>query len=93
MENLLLSFYRGELEPVEKYRPVIEEHLELRKKQIRHYDSFKDKLDPDLAEEFMEIMDEQLEEAPLENAQAYIDGFRMGARMMMEILDQKDDDE
>ena len=46
-------------------------------------------LEPPLDKRFVEIMDEQLDTLPLEMPEMFIDGFRLGARMMIEIY-QKD---
>lgn len=48
-----------------------------------------EKTEPPLDERFLEIMDEQLKTVPLEISEMFIDGFRLGARMMIEIY-QKD---
>ena len=42
-------------------------------------------MEPPLAKRFIEIMDEQLDTVPIEMSEMFIDGFRLGARMMIEI--------
>ena len=57
-----------------------------------HYEDFVKQLkvlEPPLDKHFVEIMDEQLDTLPLEMSEMFIDGFRLGARMMIEIY-QKD---
>ncbi len=44
------------------------------------------KLDGRLVKQFIEIMDEQFDEVPLEYAALFIDGFQLGARMMIEVF-------
>ena len=38
---------------------------------------------------FVEIMDEQLDTIPYEISNMFIDGFRLGARMMIEVFEDK----
>lgn len=83
------SLYYGELLPAEQYLPRIAEFKEMRQNHYRHYEEFMDalkKLDGRLVKQFIEIMDEQFDEVPLEYAALFIDGFRLGARMMIEVF-------
>ena len=89
MNTLLQQLYNGEIYPAERYRPLIEQYREMQKKQHCHYDDFVkelQQLQPPLHEKFIKIMDEQLDSIPLELSDKFIDGFRLGARMMIEIL-------
>ena len=93
-DKILLDLYYGNIVPAEQYQPLIEEFSALREKHYQHYDEFMEKLDSPLKKEFKSIMDEQLESLPFDFSQAFIDGFRLGAKMMMEIFwdnDQKPD--
>ena len=85
-EKTLLDLYYGRIAPAEQYQPLIEEYSVLRKKQYRHYNEFIEKLSSPLNKEFEIIMDEQLDTLPYDFSQTFIDGFRLGAKMMMEIL-------
>ena len=54
-----------------------------------HYNNFIEalsKLEPSLAKQFIEIMDEQLDVIPYEFSEMFIDGFRLGARIMIDIF-------
>ena len=75
-----------------QYTPKIEEYRKLRQQHYKHYEDFVKQLkvlEPPLDKHFVEIMDEQLDTLPLEMSEMFIDGFRLGARMMIEIY-QKD---
>lgn len=85
-DKTLLDLYYGKITPAEHYQPLIEEFIALQKKHYRHYDEFMEKLGSPLNKEFESIMDEQLELLPFDFSQTFIDGFRLGAKMMMEIL-------
>lgn len=92
MKSLLLQLYGGEIFPAEQYTPKTEEYRKLRREHCKHYEDFIKQLkvlDPPLDKRFIEIMDEQLDVFPLEMSEMFIDGFCLGARMMIEIY-QKD---
>ena len=60
----------------------------MRQAQYQHYEDFIEKLKslaPPLHEKFIDIMDEQLDTVPLELSGSFLDGFRLGARMMIEV--------
>lgn len=76
----------------EQYTPKTEEYRKLRQEHYKHYENFVKQLkvlEPPLDKRFAEIMDEQLDTLPLEMSEMFIDGFRLGARMMIESY-QKD---
>lgn len=89
MDKILQDLYSGELYPAEQYRPLIEEYKILRKKQYEHYADFIKKIGSPLDKEFEQIMDEQLDTLPIEFSEMFIDGFRLGARMMIEVFEDK----
>lgn len=85
-DKILQDLYHGKLAPAEHYRPLIEEFSALQKKHYQHYDEFMKKIGSPLDKEFESIMDEQLDMLPFDFSQTFIDGFRLGAKMMIEIL-------
>ncbi len=89
MDKILQALYSGEIAPAEQYLPMIEEYKALRKKQYEHYEDFIKKIGSPLDREFKRIMDEQLDTLPLELSQTFIDGFRLGARIMIEVFEDK----
>lgn len=54
---------------------------------MENYDSFIQKLDNPLDKEFIKIMDEQLDTIPFDFFQMLSEGFKLGAKMMIEVLD------
>lgn len=57
-----------------------------------HYEDFIEQLkafNPPLSERFIEIMDEQLDALPLETAETFIFGFRLGAKIILEVLEDR----
>jgi hypothetical protein len=89
MDKILQALYDGEIYPAEQYRPMIEEYTVLRKKQYQKYEDFIKKIGSPLDEEFIQIMDQQLDMFPLELSETFLDGFRLGAKMMIEIFEDK----
>lgn len=90
MKNILLQLYNGEISPSEQFQPKIEEYKNIHEKNYCHYENFikkLEKLEPPLHEEFIKIMDEQLDSLSLEISEMFINGFCLGAKMMIEILD------
>lgn len=89
MDKILRQLYEGEIYPAEQYKPMLKEYTVLRQKQLEHYEEFIKKLDSPLDKEFKQIMDEQLDTLPLDFYQMFNDGFRLGAKMMIEVFEDK----
>lgn len=89
MKNILSLLYQGKISPIEQYAPKSEEYRKAHQAHLHHYDDFIEtlaSLNPPLDKRFVEIMEEQSALIPYEFSEMFIDGFRMGAKMMMEIL-------
>lgn len=92
MQTILKQLYDGDIFPAEQYLPLMEEYKKARQKQYQHYEDFVKELDTlsePLRKRFIAIMDEQLDTIPLELSEMFIDGFRLGARMMIEVFEDK----
>lgn len=87
MDNVLQTLYNGEIFPANQYIPQWEEYKALQEKQYQRYADFVSKLDPPLDREFKQIIDEQFDLLPYEWSQMFIDGFRLGAKMMIEVYE------
>lgn len=89
MKSILSALYNGMIHPAEQYTPKAEEYQKIRRRNCCHYEDFTkilQELDPPLDKQFIHILDEQVDELPYELSQMFISGFRLGARIMMEIL-------
>lgn len=89
MKSILSELYEGNIFPAEKYSPRSEEYRKIHQRNYQHYDNFIEilsKLEPPLDEQFIKIMDEQLEVIPYEFSEMFIDGFRLGARIIIDIF-------
>ena len=89
MESILSALYEGKIFPAEQYSPKGEEYRKIYQEHYQHYDDFIETLSkatPPLDKRFIEIMDEQLDVIPYEFSEMFIDGFRLGARIMIDIF-------
>ena len=83
------ELYEGKIFPAEQYSPRSEEYQKNHQEHYQHYDDFIEtlsKVNPPLDNRFIEIMDEQLDVFPYEFSEMFIDGFRLGARIMIDIF-------
>jgi len=90
MESILKKIYNGEIIPADEYIKKNEEIRRMRRNQYKHYEDFISKLSkltPPLDKEFIRIMEEQIETLPFEFEDAFINGFQIGARIMIEVFD------
>ena len=90
MNKILEDLYEGRVYPSEQYKPITKYYTHLRKEQQKHYDEFKRKIDSSLIEEFDDIIDEKCNAISIELSEMFIYGFKIGAKMMMEILQETD---
>lgn len=91
MNSVLKALYDGKIFPAEQYWPKSEEYKKIQQEHYKHYDDFSKtlkRLDPSLDKQFFDIMDEQLDVLPSEFSEMFIDGFCLGARLMIEIFHQ-----
>lgn len=85
MKSVLEQMYHGDLYPYSKFKTTIEEFQKDRDKAFHSYTTFLEKLPPELQEEFEQLMDEHIHLLPQEMEQNFIDGFKIGARLMAEV--------
>lgn len=88
MDYILDKLYHGELHPEAQYRPKLEAHIDLCRRQQASYHAFAErlaKIDPALRKEFLDLMEGYLDTARLDLCEAYMDGYCLGVRMMAEV--------
>ena len=89
MKSVLQQLYDGELFPAEQFMPKIEEYQRLLREHNRCYDDFFEKLsslDSGLCDMFVRLREDSLDFIPYETSEMFIQGFRLGAKMMIEIF-------
>lgn len=90
MNTILQQLYNGEICLSEQYSPILEEYKAIRKRHMEDYRGFIEKLGSPLDREFVKILDEQFETLPLDFFQMFSDGFKLGVKMMIEVLYSED---
>ena len=92
MKSILQQLYDGEIYPAEQFLPLEKEYRKIYQQHYRDYDDFIEtlsKLEPPLDKRFIEIMENQLAKVPHEFSELFINGFRLGAKMMAEVFEYK----
>jgi len=93
VDNILQDLYDGKIYPAEQYYPMMEEYKALRQKHYEHYSDFAKKIGSPLDKEFAHIIDEVFDTLPLEMSEIFIDGFRLGAKMIIAVFEDKNRNE
>lgn len=91
MKDILLQLYDGEISPAESMRP----ECDIAKKQWREFTELDNKFCSQLSEsqqkEFDKLLDKKLEMlVDVDMAQAFVDGFRLGAKMMVRVFAEEE---
>ncbi len=86
MESILEQLYNGEIAPYSKYKLTFTQLKEKRDTAYHGYDAFLNKLPDGLKKEFRKLIDEHLDLLPLEMEENFMDGFRIGVRLMAEVF-------
>lgn len=85
-DSMLDKLYNGELYPYSLVKPTVEEYRLNKDKAFKSYEDFQKRLPDELKEDFDELMDSHLDVLPFELEQTFIDGFKIGARIITEIF-------
>ena len=85
MSNLLDQLYKGNLYPYSRTKTTIEELKKNKDKALKEYTDFHKKLPGALKEEFEKLMDDHFDVLADDLEQNFIDGFRIGVRLMIEV--------
>ncbi|XBX07575.1 hypothetical protein QMP26_05260 [Enterocloster clostridioformis] len=91
MKSILQQLYDGEIAPGEQFKPHLEEYREKWNKISKAELVFTEKLTKQQEQEFDALMDEHTLLMPLEMSQVFMDGFKLGARMMCEVFSKGGD--
>ncbi len=89
MKSIISALYNGQILPYEQDFPKTEECRRIHAEHYRHYCDFAEQLaalTPPLDRRFLQIMDEQLDALPLDFSETFADGFRLGARIMIDVF-------
>ncbi len=75
--------------PMSRISPKPRKCRRVHAEHYRHYCDFAEQLaalTPPLDRRFLQIMDEQLDALPLDFSETFADGFRLGARIMIDVF-------
>ena len=86
MKSILQQLYDGEIAPSEQFKPYLEEYNEKWNKICKAESAFIEKLTEQQEKEFDNLMEEHVLLMPLELAQVFTDGFKLGAQIMCEVF-------
>lgn len=89
MRNILEQLYNGEIFPAEQFRNKEQEDRKSYSEENSCYEEFIEilrKQEPPLDKMFDEVMNEQIDEIQNEYSGIFISGFRLGARIMVEVF-------
>ncbi len=86
MNSILEQLYNGEIYPYSKFQTTIEQFKADRSRAFERYSAFEEKLPEDLLPEFEQLIDAYFDLLPFELEQNFIDGFRIGTRLMAEVF-------
>lgn len=89
MNSILYQLYQGELQPCRTYQDRVPGHLRRRQQCMENHRAVMDRLaavDDGLWRAVDELMDECFRVDREDIPEAFMEGFRLGAALMMEIL-------
>ncbi len=87
MSNILEDLYYGNICPSEDYMTLLQNRNQsAREEQKEQFATFRSGLSKEQSDLFQKLMDLQLQALPMEHAAAFSYGFRLGAQIMLEIL-------
>ncbi|MCL2545252.1 MAG: hypothetical protein FWE77_04965 [Clostridia bacterium] len=87
MEKILRQLYDGEVRPLEGSYPTDPDYLELRKQFNEKNDLLVNMLNEQGRKLLEEIIDIRIQMDGSTDADKFSDGFKLGARIMLEILE------
>ena len=88
MTHILTALYNGDIHPAEDWVKKTPEHKRLDDEFMRASDAFSDRLEKELAEEYERLIDAHTDLLALQEAESYVRGMKLGARMMLELMEE-----
>ena len=86
MKSSISELYYGNLYPFLTYKPASEETARLFKAAGGRYDRFRARLPEEMRESFDALLEDKSAMLLSEMEESFIDGFRIGARLMLEVF-------
>ena len=92
MQSVIKQIYSGELCLAERSKVCITEFYTAKNAAVQAYDAFEEKLSHSMKEELDEYLSKESYVTAYHMEQAFSDGFRLGAQLMLEVLEVGKDD-
>lgn len=89
MRSILHELYYGNISPATQYEGRLEEYRQLQKEQHQEYQAFLQGLEPRQRQEFRRIMEQQFDTIPMEYADTFAEGFRLGVKTMLAVFQKE----
>ncbi len=90
MKNILEQLYHGEISPASVYKAPTEKTKGTYETTHIKKNDFLQKLPHELKQDFQSLIESYYHLSDLENEEAFLDGFRLGVRLMAEVYLPKD---
>lgn len=92
MRSIIKQIYNGDLDLCERGAACVSEFRATRDIAVQAHNAFEDKLCQQMKQEFDEYLSKESDVSAYHIEQAFTDGFKVGAQMMLEILEVGRDD-
>lgn len=92
MKSIIKQLYNGDLCLSERTTVCVSEFRTARDIAVQAHNAFEDKLCPSMKQELDEYLSKESDVTSYHTEQAFVDGFKVGAQLMLEILEVSEDD-
>lgn len=92
MRSIIKQIYNGDLCLSERTTACVSEFRTARDIAVQAHDVFEDKLCQSMKQEFDEYLSKESDVTSYHIEQAFVDGFKVGTQLMLEILEVGTDD-
>lgn len=92
MQSVIEQIYSGELCPAERSKVCITEFYTVKNAAVQAHDDFEEKLCQSMKEKLDKYLSKESDVTAYHMEQAFSDGFRLGAQLMLEVLEVGKDD-
>ena len=89
MKSILHQLYYGEISPATQYEARLEEYHQMQEQHGQEYESLAQSLEPIQRKKLAKLMDQQFDAIPMEYADTFVDGFRLGVKMMLAVFQEE----
>lgn len=88
MQKTIETLYRGYIEPAARFLPSSEEYRRARRRSVKMEKRFLRELSPKQQRAYEIFFNAHLEVVSFESMQSFVEGFRLGGALMLDILSE-----